>query len=136
MALVDDLKDYIARNSTPATVIKEKHNVAIIGETHAFLKTADSEIRTKAAVRLLLELLGDVNYKYFANESYQSKGKIRSGVDEYMRTKTLPPVFNPKQTNLDIEEIGKRVLVRRYQPVLDFIRAYPRYPEHRIAHRR
>jgi hypothetical protein len=127
MALIDDLKDYIARNSTTTTVIKEKHNVAIVGETHAFLKTTGSEIRTKAAVRLLLELLADVNYKYFANESYQNKGKIRSGVDEYVRTKTLPPVFDPKQTNLDMEEIGKRVLVRRYLPVLDFIRANPRY---------
>ncbi|MPZ34710.1 MAG: hypothetical protein GEV13_27625 [Rhodospirillales bacterium] len=127
MALIDDLKDYIARNSTTTTVIKEKHNVAIVGETHAFLKTTDSEIRTKAAVRLLLELLADVNYKYFANESYQNKGKIRSGVDEYVRTKTLPPAFDPKQTSLDIEEIGKRVLVRRYLPVLDFIRANPRY---------
>ena len=127
MALIDDLKDYIARNSTPTTVIKEKHNVAIVGETHAFLKSTDSEIRTKASVRLLLELLANVNYKYFANESYQNKGKIRSGVDDYVRTKTLPPVFDPKQTDLDVEEIGKRVLVRRYQPVLDFIRANPRY---------
>lgn len=127
MALVDDLKDYIARNSTPTTVIKEKHNVVIVGETHAFLKSTESEIRTKAAVRLLLELLADVNYKYFANESYQNKGKIRSGVDDYLRTKTLPPVFDPKQTGLDVEEIGKRVLVRRYQPVLDFIRTNPRY---------
>ena len=127
MALTDDLKDYIALNSTATTVIKEKHNVAIVGETHAFLKTTDSEIRTKATVRLLLELLADVNYKYFANESYQNKGKIRRGVEEYMRTKTLPPAFDPKQTNLDIEEIGKRVLVRRYLPVLDFIRANPRY---------
>jgi hypothetical protein len=64
MALVDDLKDYIALNSTPTTMIKEKHNVVIVGETHAFLKTTDSEIRTKAAVRLLLELLADVNCKY------------------------------------------------------------------------
>ena len=39
MALTDDLKDYIARNGTTTTVIKEKHNVAIVGETHAFLKT-------------------------------------------------------------------------------------------------
>ncbi|MPZ34648.1 MAG: hypothetical protein GEV13_27290 [Rhodospirillales bacterium] len=127
MALVDDLKDYIARNSTPTTVIKEKHNVVIVGETHAFLKTSDSEIRTKAAVRLLLELLADVNCKYFANESYVTKGKIQRGVDDYLRTTTLPPAFDPKQTNLDIEEIGKRVLVRRYLPVLDFIRANPRY---------
>jgi hypothetical protein len=127
MALIDDLKDYIALNSTTTTVIKEKHNVAIVGETHALLKTAGSEIRTTATVRLLLELLANVNYKYFANESYPNTGKIRSGVDEYVRTKTLPPAFDPKQTNLDVEEIGKRVLVRRYQPVLDFIRANPRY---------
>ena len=127
MALVDDLKDYIALNSTPTTVIKEKHNVVIVGETHAFLKTTDSEIRTKAAVRLLLELLADVNCKYFANESYVTKGKIQRGVDDYLRTKTLPPAFDPKQTGLDMEEIGKRVLVRRYLPVLDFIRANPRY---------
>lgn len=97
MALADDLKDYIARNSTSATVIREKHNVVIVGETHAFLKTTDSEIRTKAAVRLLLELLADVNCKYFANESYTNKGKIRSGVDDYLRTKTLPPVFDPNR---------------------------------------
>lgn len=127
MALTDDLKDYIARNGTATTVIKEKHNVAIVGETHALLKTPGSEIRTTATVRLLLELLADVKYKYFANESYQIKGKIRRGVEEYMRSKTLPPVFDPKQTDLDIEEIGERVLVRRYLPVLDYIRAHPRY---------
>ena len=122
MALTDDLKDYITRNCTNTTVIKEKHNVAIVAETHALLKTNISEIRTKATVRLLLELLADVKYKYFANESYSQKGPIRAGVDDYMKSKTLPPVFDPKQTDLDIEEIGKRVLVRRYQPILDFIR--------------
>ena len=88
-------------------------------------------------MRLLLELLADVKYKYFANESYQNKGKIRRGVDEYMSSKTLPPVFDPKQTDLDVEEVGKRVLVRRYLPVLDFIRADPRYIlDIGIAHRR
>ena len=127
MALTDDLKDYIARNCTNTTVIKEKHNVAIVAETHALLKTPGSEIRTTATVRLLLELLADVKYKYFANESYSQKGPIRAGVDEYMKSKTLPPVFDPKQTDLDVEEVGKRVLVRRYLPVLDFIRANPRY---------
>jgi hypothetical protein len=127
MALTDDLKDYITRNCTNTTIIKEKHNVAIVAETHALLKTNISEIRTKATVRLLIELLADVKYKYFANESYAQKGPIRAGVDEYMKSKTLPPVFDPKQTDLDIEEIGKRVLVRRYQPILDFIRANPRY---------
>jgi hypothetical protein len=127
MALIDDLKDYITRNSSTATKIKQKHNVAIVGETHAFLKTNIAEIRTKAAVRLLLELLADPKYRYFANESYHTTGVIRSGVANYMRNKTLPPAFDPKQTGLDVEEIGRRVLVRRYQPVLDFIRSNPRY---------
>lgn len=41
--------------------------------------------------------------------------------------KTLPPAFDPRQTDLDIEKVGTRVLVRRYLPVLDFIRANSRY---------
>src|SRR5882757_3351858 len=127
MALTDDLRDYIARNSTTATKITEKHSVAIVGETHALLKTNISEIRTKATVRLLLELLADPKYRYFANESYHTTGVIRSGVTDYVRNKTLPPAFDPTQTGLDIEEVASRVLVRRYQPVLDFIRANPRY---------
>ena len=45
MALTDELEDDISRtNST--TVTKEGHNVAIVGQTHAFLKSTDSEIRT------------------------------------------------------------------------------------------
>ncbi len=127
MALADDLKDYIARNSMPKTTIKETHTIAIVGETHAFLKTSDSEIRTRATVRLLLELLSDARYRYFANESYMNKGLIRRGVRAYVRGKVLPPAFDPKQAGLDLITIGERVLVRRYQAVLDFIRANPRY---------
>ena len=80
MALIDDLKDYIALNSSPETRIVERHDVAIVGETHAFLKRTDSEIRTRAAVRVLLKLLGDPRYRYFANESYANKGPIRQGI--------------------------------------------------------
>jgi hypothetical protein len=127
MALTDDLKDYIARNSTTRTEIKENHNVAIVGEWHAVLNRAGTEIRTKAVVRLLLELLADPKYRYFANENYLRKGPIGQGVENYLRNKVLPPAFDPKQTDLDVEEIGRRVLVRRYQPVLDFLRIHPRY---------
>ena len=127
MALADDLKDYIALNAANETKSTEKHSVAIVCETHAFLQRTDSEIRTKATVRLLLELLKDVKYRYFANESYMNKGLIRRGVRAYVRDKTLPPAFDPKAAGLDLEDIADRVLVRRYQDVLDFIRAHPRY---------
>lgn len=128
MALIDDLKDYITRNSTPETKIAERHNVAIVGETHAFLKRTDSEIRTRAAVRVLLKLLGDPKYRYFANESYANKGPIRQGIRTYMQKATPPPAFDPsKDGTLDLEEVAKRVLVRRYQEVLDFLRLNPRY---------
>jgi hypothetical protein len=126
MALIDDLKDYISRNITARTEIKEKHNVVIVGETHSFLRTP-IEIRTKAVVRLLLELLADPKYRYFGNESYFWQGPVAQGLKDYMRNKALPPVFDPSQANLDIQEVAKRVLVRRFQPVLDFIRANRRY---------
>jgi hypothetical protein len=127
MSMTDDLKDYIARNGTTKTNITERYSVAIVGETHAFLRRTDSEIRTRATVRLLLELLSDSKHRYFGNESYLNKGLVRKGVREYVRGKILPPPFDPKQAGLDLMTIGERVLVRRYQEVLDFIRANPRY---------
>jgi hypothetical protein len=100
--------------------------------------------RTTATVRLLLELLKDPRYRYFANESYLNAGPVRVGVRNYLRDKSLPPKFDPKPTSVDLMaiariifdpkemdrdlmEIARRVLPRRYQPVLDFIRANPRY---------
>jgi hypothetical protein len=128
MALTDDLRDYISRNSNPTTQIKERHNVAIVGESHALLTTPSSERRTRAVNRLLLELLADPKYKYFANESFEMEGVMRRSVDDYMREKKLPPSFDPRQlARLSLEQIGERVFVRRYQPVLDFIRANPRF---------
>ena len=46
MALTDDLEDDISRTNSTITVTKEGHNVAIVGQTHAFLKSTDSEICT------------------------------------------------------------------------------------------
>jgi hypothetical protein len=46
MALTDDLEDDVSRTNSTTTVIKERHNVAIVGQTHAFLKSTNLEIRT------------------------------------------------------------------------------------------
>ena len=127
MALRDDLTAYIAQHGRPKLAVAEKHNVAIIGETHAFLGSDVSAIRAAATVRLLLELLGNPRYRYFGNESFLNAGPVRRGVQDYWRRATLPPPFDPTLTNLDIQEIGRRVLTRRFQPVLDFLRANPRY---------
>ncbi len=127
MSLTDDLKDYMTKNAQSSTTITQQHNVAIVGETHAFLSSVEPTIRTTAAVRLLLELLKNPRYRYFANESYLNAGAVRIGVRNYLRDKSLPPAFDPKQAGLDQTEIARRVLTRRYQPVLDFIRANPRY---------
>ena len=132
MAPIDDLRAYIAQHSQKETNIAEKHTVAIVGETHEpFLHPA--AIRTTASVRLLLELLRNQRYRYFANESFLNAGPVRLGVRDYWRSAALPPPVDPSITNADnlsdreIEEIGKRVLTRRFQPILDFLRGHPRY---------
>lgn len=134
MALIDDLRDYIAIYGQKEINIAEKHTVAIVGEIHEFLLRRDvAAIRTTASVRLLLELLHNPRYRYFANESFLNAGPVRLGVRDYWRSATLPPPADPNITNADnlndreIEEIGKRVLTRRFQSVLDFLRSHPRY---------
>jgi hypothetical protein len=127
MSLTDDLKAYMTKNARTGTTIDEKHDAAVVGETHAFLTSEEPTIRTTAVVRLLLELLKVDRYRYFANESYLNAGAVRVGVRNYLRDKSLPPAFDPKQTGLDQAELGRRVLTRRYQPVLDFLRSNPRY---------
>jgi hypothetical protein len=127
MALTDDLKDYIARNSTTVTKITEKHHIAIVGETHLSVNIKESakesrkDMRVKAVVRLLLELLKDPKYKFLASEHFFRTGVVRTAVDSYMRDKTVPPAAAPGET--DMEKIAKNVEVIRFQPVLDFIKA-------------
>ena len=127
MALTDDLKDYITRNSTTVTKITEKHHIAIVGETHLSVDIKQSaeesrkDMRVKAVVRLLLELLKDPKYKFLASEHFFRTGVIRTAVDRYMRDKTVPPAAAPSET--DMEKIARRVEVIRFQPVLDFIKA-------------
>jgi hypothetical protein len=127
MALTDDLKDYITRNGTPVTKIAEKHHIAIVGELHLSVNIKESakesrkDMRVKAVVRLLLELLKDPKYKFLASEHFFRTGVIRTAVDRYLRDRTVPPAAAPGETNM--EEIAKSVEVIRFQPVLDFIKA-------------
>jgi len=133
MALSDDLRAYIAEHGQPTTTITQKHNVAIVGETHAPIWNEVAAIRLAASVRLLLELLRDPRYRYFGSEHFFNAGPIRLGVREYWRYGRLPPPVDPTQTNPDtlsdreIQEVAKRVLTRRFQPVLDYLRGNPRF---------
>jgi hypothetical protein len=132
MALTDEIREYIARFGTPKTEITEKHSVAIAGEIHKPIFNDAAEIRAAASVRLLLELLRDHRYRYFGNESFLNAGAVRLGVRAYWRAATLPPPLDPADATRDLsaaqtEEIGRRAFVRRFQPVLDFLRANPRY---------
>ncbi len=89
-------------------------------------------------------MLKDPHYRYFANESYLNAGPVRVGVRNYLRDGSLPPKFDPKPTSVDLMaiariifdpkemdrdllEIARRMLPRRYQPVLDLSCANPRY---------
>jgi hypothetical protein len=132
MALVDELREYIRQNGDTKTKISEPHSVAIIGETHAPLLSGDkAAIRTATSSRVILELLLDPIYRYFASEHFFNSGPIRRGVRAALRHGTLPPPLDdPTAFSLDdpnIESIANRVLVPRHQLILDFLRRNSRY---------
>jgi hypothetical protein len=128
MALDDDLRAYISRRGQPTTDIIESHDMVIVGEIHAFLQhEVTSAIRTTATVRLILELLRNPRYQYFANENFLNAGPVRIGIRNYLQGRGLPPAFDPAAAGMDVQEIAERVITRRYQPVLDYLRAHPRY---------
>ena len=126
MALSDDLKAYIAKYAKTTMAFDGYYDAVMVGETHAFLNDDTADIRAVATVRLLRELLRDTRYRYFANESFQNAGAVRFGVRQYWEKGTLPPAFDPKQ-KLETQEIGRRVMPRRFQALLDDLRTSPRY---------
>jgi hypothetical protein len=131
MALTDDLKTYIAKYGSTALSITEKHAVAIIGEFHASAWNNNSLFRTTASVRLVLELLRNPRYRFLANEHFANAGPVRLGVRDYLRAGKLPPpvpdTVDPNDlTDREIQERGKSIATRRFQAVLDFLRANPR----------
>jgi hypothetical protein len=126
VALQDDLRDYIAANGQ-ATLTLGASEVVIVGEAHGFLSAM---IRTTAMRRLVRELLNDQRFRYFGNESFLNAGPIRQAVRDYWLHAVLPPDFDPNAPGADAmgqEEVNRRLIPRRFQPVLDDLRAKPRF---------
>ena len=129
MTLRDDLRNYMAANGQ-ATIAPGTATVVIVGESHGFLKSNAAAIRTTAMTRLVRELLADQRFRYFGNESFQNAGPVRPAIRNYWRHHVLPPQFDdtaPGAAAMDAQEAGRRVMPHRFQPVLDDLRARPRY---------
>jgi hypothetical protein len=127
MTLLDDLRNYMAANAQ-ATIALGTAEVVIIGETHGFLASNAAAIRTTAMTRLVRELLGDQRFRYFGNESFQNAGSVRQTIRDYWVRAVLPPEFDgaaPGANAVDAQEIGRRVMPRRFQPALADLRARP-----------
>lgn len=130
MALENDLREYITQHGTAAPDVAAWQGPVIVGEIHQFLRSGDAPIRSVASVRLLRELLKNLRFRYFANESFLNAGPGRRGVHDYWQKGTLPPTFDnsdPAQAALDDQEVARRVLTRRFQAVLDDLKASPRF---------
>ncbi len=104
--------------------------MVIVGESHGFLKSNAGAIRTTAMTRLVRELLGDPRFRYFGNESFQNAGPVRQAIRDYWQRAVLPPQFDaaaPGAAAMNAQEAGRRVMPHRFRPVLDDLRASPRY---------
>jgi hypothetical protein len=129
MALADDLRDYIAQHGTATTEVGAWPGPVIVGEIHQFM-LGEAPIRSVASVRLLRELLKDLRFRYFANESFLNAGPGRRRLRDYWQSGQLPPAFDPTDPAdlaLNLEERASRVLTRRFQAVLDDLKVNPRY---------
>ena len=129
MTLRDELLNYMARNGRDAIAL-EKPEVVIVGEIHGYLTSDEAAVRTAATMRLLRELLADPRFRYFACELFQNAGPVRPAIRDYWLHAALPPRFvhntAPGAAPMDVQEIGRRVMPRWFQPVLDDLRARPR----------
>jgi hypothetical protein len=123
VTLRDDLLNYMARNGRDAIAL-ERPNVVIIGETHGYLKSNSAAVRTTATVRLVRELLTDQRFRYFGSEYFQNAGPIRHAIRDYWVHHVLPPGFDstaPGADAMDVQEAGRRVTPRWFQPVCSTI---------------
>lgn len=127
MALSDDLRTYIATHGKATTEIAGKPDVVIVGEYHGFYNSELAAPRTVAMTRLVRELLKDTRHRYFANESFLNAGPVRTALHHYWRRGVLPSALDGDTTKMDINEISRRILVRRFQPILDDLKVPPRF---------
>jgi len=130
VTLRDELLNYMARNGRDAIAL-EKPEVVIVGEVHGYLTSDEAAVRTAATMRLLRELLADPRFRYFACELFQNAGPVRPAIRDYWVHAALAPRFvdntAPGAAPMDVQEIGRRVTPRWFQPVLDDLRARPRH---------
>ena len=125
MALDDDLRNYMNVHGQAAIALGAAE-VVIVGETHAYLTSNVADFLTTAMTRVLRDLLKDQRFRYFGNESFQNAGPVRQAIRAYLQTGVLPPDFDaaaPGANAMDVQKIGARVIPRRFQPVLDDLRA-------------
>jgi hypothetical protein len=125
MALDDDLRNYMNVHGQAAIALGAAE-VVIVGETHAYLTSHVADSLTTAMTRVLRDLLKDQRFRYFGNESFQNAGPVRQAIRAYLQTGALPPDFDaaaPGADAMDVQKIGARVMPRRFQPVLDDLRA-------------
>jgi hypothetical protein len=130
MALSDDLKDYIAKNSDTKTTIPDQHVVVIVGETHAPTEdtTGKSAVRTNSSTRLVQELLFDPKYRYYGSEYLDNAGPERRSVRQFLRDGIAPPRYDPsKDSGIGDVEKKRRIFLNRQAPILENLREHPRY---------
>jgi hypothetical protein len=129
VTLRDDLLNYMARHGRDSLALGTSE-VVMVAEFHARLRNNHGAARTPVMLRLVRELLADQRFRYFGNESFQNAGPVRSAIRDYWERAALPPGFDsavPWPDAMDAQVIGRRVMPHRFKPVLDDLRAKPRY---------
>jgi len=130
MSLADDLAKYMD-NHGHAAITPRAAEVVIVGERHQHLRFGGfGEFRTVAVRRVVSELLIDQRFRYFGNESFMNAGPARQAVRDYWLRHRLPPDFDLHASGVDAmdrEKVVAQVMPRRFQPILDDLRASKRY---------
>ena len=126
MALVDDLRDYIALHGTAAPDVAAWQGPVIVGEIHQFLKSGDAPIRSILSVRVLREILKNLRFRYFANESFYNAGPV-AGASQRHKHLQLIPLSASNGPRLPIEPLLRFVQMAGATgtvPRLPFLHAY------------
>jgi hypothetical protein len=122
MAVLEDLRTYIASHGSAALPPIENPHVVIVGEFHS----PRAPDRRAISVQIVRKLLLDRQYRFFGNESFFNAGAARENTRQYLRHGVLPPPFDPSNVT-DRSEAGSRIFTREFQPLLDDLRSNPRY---------
>ena len=95
VALRDDLLGYMAQNARD-TIAVDAPEIVMVAELHARMRNNLGAARTPAMLRVVRELLADLRFRYFGNESFQNAGPARSAIRYYWERAVLPPGFGER----------------------------------------